>query len=68
MLLKEMFSNDADLMPDYNNNNNTLTVVLHSMLTPRANRAVMKLCDFLNQTETIYPYSNLKMIFKSVAL
>ncbi len=66
MLLKEIFSNDADLIPDYNNN--TLTVVLHSMSTPRANRAVIKLCDFLNQTETIYPYSNLKMIFKSVAL
>jgi hypothetical protein len=65
MLLKEIFSSDADLIPDYHNN--TLTIVLHSMSTPRANEAVVKLCDFLNQTETIYPYSNLKMIFKSVA-
>lgn len=65
MLLKEIFSNDADLIPDYNLN--TLTIVLHSMSTPRANNAVIKLCDFLNQTETVYPYTNMKMTFKSVA-
>ena len=66
MLLKEIFSSDADMIPDYKNN--TLTIVLHSMSTPRANEAVVKLCGFLNETETIYPYSKLKMIFKSIAV
>ncbi len=66
MLLKEIFSSDGDMIPDYKNN--TLTIVLHSMSTPRSNEAVAKLCEFLNETETIYPYSNLKMIFKSIAV
>jgi len=66
MLLKEIFSSEADMIPDYKKN--TLTIVLHSMSTPRANEAIAKLCRFLNDTETIYPYSNLKMIFKSIAV
>ena len=66
MLLKEIFSSDADMIPDYQNK--TLTIVLHSLSTPRANEAVIKLCELLNQTETIYPYSDLKMIFKSIAV
>ncbi len=65
MLLKEIFSSDAGMIPDYQNK--TLTIVLHSLSRPRANEAVAKLCELLNQTETIYPYSELKMIFKSVA-
>jgi len=66
MLLKEIFSSDADMIPNYQNK--TLTVILHSLSTPRANEAVAKLCELLNQTETIYPYSDLKMIFKSIAV
>jgi Transposase protein len=66
MLLKEIFSSDADMIPDYQNN--TLTISLHCLSTPRANEAVTKLCDFLNETETIYPYSNLKLIFKTHAV
>ena len=65
MLLKEIFSSDADMIPDYKNK--TLTIVLHSMSTPRANKAVGKLCEFLNDTETLYPYSNLKLVFKTIA-
>ena len=66
MLLKEIFSNDADMIPNYQNN--TLTIVLHSMSTPRANQAVEKLCVYLNDTETIYPYTQMKMVFKSIAV
>ena len=66
MLLKEMFSADADMIPDYQSK--TLTIVLHSMSTPRANQAVAKLCLFLNETQTIYPYTELKMVYKTIAL
>lgn len=65
VILKEIFTTDADLVPDYKNK--TLTIILHSLSTPRANVAAKKLCEFLNQTETYYPYSELKLIYKSIA-
>ena len=64
MLLKDIIKSDADLIPDYTNN--TLTVVLHSLSTPRANRAIEELCVILNATETIYPATNLKLIYKTI--
>ena len=64
MLVKEIIQSDADLMPDYQNN--LLTVRLHSLSTPRANRAVEKLCKLLNETETIFPNSNLRLVYKTV--
>ena len=65
MILKEIFLSDADMIPDYKNN--TLTITLHSLSTPRANRAAKKICEFLNATETIYPYSDLRLIYKTIA-
>jgi len=62
MLVKEIIKSDADLIPDYSNK--TLTVRLHSLSTPRANQVAKKLCNFLNETETIYPDTNLKLIYK----
>jgi len=64
MLVKEMIKADADMTPDYNNH--TLTVRLHTMSTPRANRAMEKLCELLNDTETIFPGSNLRLIYKTM--
>ncbi len=66
VLLKKIFSSDADMIPDYTNN--TLTIVLHSLAKPRDNMAVRQLCQLLNESETIYPGSNLKLIFKSIAV
>jgi len=62
MLVKEIIKSEADLIPDYSNK--TLTVRLHSLSTPRANQAAKKLCNLLNETETIYPDTNLKLIYK----
>lgn len=64
MLVKEIIQSDADLIPNYDNN--TLTVRLHTLSTPRANRAVLKLCEILNDTETVYPNTNLKLVYKMV--
>ena len=64
MLVKEIIQSDADLIPDYEKK--TLTVRLHSLSTPRANHATLNLCDELNQTETIYPDTNLKLVYKMV--
>ena len=66
VILKEIFTSDADMIPDYENN--TLTIKLHSLSTPRANQAVKELCVFLNQTETCFPLTNLKLVYKTVAL
>lgn len=64
MLVKEIIKSDADLIPDYKNK--TLTVRLHSLSTPRANQTIKKLCKFLNKTETIYPDTDLQLIYKIV--
>lgn len=64
-LLKEIFTSEADFIPDYQKQ--TLTVRLHSLSTPRANLVVKKLCDILNQTNTRFPYTNLKLFYDSVA-
>lgn len=66
VILKEIFTSDADMIPDYENN--TLTIRLHSLSTPRANQAVKELCNFLNQTETCFPLTNLRLVYQTVAL
>lgn len=66
IILKEIFTSDADMIPDYKNHK--LTIKLHSLSTPRANQAVKDLCNFLNQTETHFPLTNLKLVYETVAL
>jgi len=65
MILKEIFTSDADMIPDYNNKK--LTIRLHSLSTPRANNAVKELCSFLNNTETYFPYTNLQLVYETLA-
>jgi hypothetical protein len=62
MLVKEIIKTDADLIPDYKNK--TLTVRLHPLSTPRTNRAARKLAEFLTETETVYPNTDLTLIYK----
>ncbi len=64
MLVKEIIKNDADLIPEYEKK--TLTVRLHTLSTPRANRAVMELCKILNDSETIFPGTDLRLIYEMV--
>ena len=66
MLIKQIIESNADLSPDYDNN--TLTVVLHSLSAKRFNLAAWELSKLLNQTETIFPNTNLRMIFKLSAI
>lgn len=62
-LIKSLISNQADIIPDYKQN--TLTVILYSLASQRDNKAVTNLCNLLNETETIYPGTNLKLMFKN---
>jgi len=61
-LVKNLIKTKADILPDYKNN--TLTIALYSLATPRDNEAVKQVCQLLNDTETIYPGTNLHMIYK----
>ncbi len=63
MLVKQIIQSNADLIVD--EQNKTLTVVLHSLSAHRFNIAVGNLATLLNQTETVFPGSDLKIIFKT---
>lgn len=65
MVVKQIIQSSADLTPDYGNK--TLTVTLHSLSANRFNIAAKELAILLNQTETIFPGTDLKMIFKITA-
>lgn len=65
MLVKQIIQANADIYPDYSNN--TLTVKLHSLSTPRFNQAVQYLALVLTESETYFPGSPLKLIFKTSA-
>jgi hypothetical protein len=63
MLVKQIIKNNADIIPDYQNK--TLTVVLHSLSNNRSNLAAQHLADLLNDTQTVFPSTELKIIFKT---
>ena len=65
MLIKQIFNTTADLIPDHKNQ--TLTIKLYTLTTTRANNAVKELCSILNQTETVFPGTCLKLIFETTA-
>jgi hypothetical protein len=65
MVVKQIIQSNADLSPDYINK--TLTVTLHSLSANRFNNAASELAQLLNQTETIFPGTNLRMIYKITA-
>jgi hypothetical protein len=64
-LIRDICTTEANLIPD--EQAKTLSVELHSLATPKSNAIVSHLCDELNATETIYPGTDLRMIFKSVS-
>lgn len=63
MLVKQIIQTKANITPDYTNK--TLTVTLHSLSTQRYNLAVTEITQLLNQTETIFPGTDLTLIFKT---
>jgi hypothetical protein len=65
MLVKQIIQTSADLIPDLRHN--TLTVVLHSLSAPRFNAAAEKLAKLLTETKSIFPGTDLRIIFKTTA-
>jgi hypothetical protein len=65
MFIKNIIATPADIIPDINNH--TLTIKLHTLNTPKNNELLSQICKTLNETETIFPGTDLRLIYKSVA-
>ncbi|NJK94891.1 MAG: hypothetical protein HC905_08230 [Bacteroidales bacterium] len=66
MVVKQIISSNADLTPDYQEK--TLTVKLYSLSANRYNHAVKQILQTLNDSETVFPGTDLRMIFTSSAV
>jgi hypothetical protein len=45
--------------------NETITITLYPLANRRSSHAVNKICNTINETSTLYPGTNLKMVFKN---
>jgi hypothetical protein len=61
-LLRALYESEADLIPDYSQQ--TLMVCLHHSARHNSDREIIALCQELNATETKFPRTDLRMIFK----
>jgi hypothetical protein len=61
-LAKAIYNTEIDLVP--NENEKTITVFLHNLPNKSSNKVVHHLCEELNKTETIFPGTNLRLIYK----
>ena len=61
-MLREIYNTEVDLFPDAQNK--TLTVRLHHLTQAAHDEAVRHLCDELNATETLFPGTDLRLIYK----
>ena len=56
---------DADIEPD--EKQGILKIRIHNMTNPRNNRYVQKLCEVLNESETVFPGTHLRLIYNLVS-
>lgn len=61
-LLCALYTSEADLLPDPDAG--TLTVRLHHGANAANDRAIAKLCAELNETEPVFPRTNLRLVIK----
>ena len=62
MLIKAIINAQIDMEVD--NQNSELRITLYPLSNQRSNIAVSKICETINQTNTIYPGTNLKLVYK----
>jgi len=61
-LLRQIYDTESDLAPD--RQAGTLTVTLHHLTQAAHDQVLVHLCDSLNETETIFPDTQLRLVFK----
>jgi hypothetical protein len=64
-LLREIFATEADILP--NEAAGTLTVRLHHLTNHASDEAARYLAEQLNATESVYPGTNLRLVYKLVS-
>ncbi|MEE8057612.1 MAG: hypothetical protein V3T17_07235 [Pseudomonadales bacterium] len=64
-LLKGIYSNEVDIFVD--NEAKILTVQLHHLANQMSSQVVQQLCEELTATETVFPGTELRMIYKMVS-
>ena len=60
-LLQALYRTEADLLPDLTAK--TLTVRLHPLANAASDAAIAKLCEELNATKTVFPRTDLCLVF-----
>jgi len=63
-LMRRIFGTPANLRPDYDQQ--ILTVELHRLGSPLQDAAVARLCEELTATETCFPTTQLKLVYRQV--
>lgn len=61
MLVKEIINTQVDIVPD--EQNKTLRVNLYGLSTSRANDALHQIIPDLNETQTIFPGTDMRLQF-----
>jgi hypothetical protein len=61
-LLRALYTTEADLLPDPEAG--TLTVRLHHSANAATDQVIEKLCKELNETATLFPRTNLRLVLK----
>ena len=64
-LLRAIYNTEADMIPDLEAN--TLTIRLHPLANESSDQAVRHLCEELNATETVFPGTELRLIYELVS-
>lgn len=59
---RSIYQLEADLIP--NEKEKTLTVKLHYPANPASGKIIAHLCDEMNLTETQFPGTNMRIIYK----
>ena len=61
-LVRQIFATEADLLPDLKAK--TLTVRIHHLTQSAHDQVLEKLCSALNETQTVFPGTDLTLSFK----
>jgi hypothetical protein len=63
--VRSLYQTEADIIP--NKAEGTLRIRLHHMATRGADEVVKQLCEVLNETRTIFPGTNLRLVYEMVS-
>ena len=61
-LLQDLFMMEADILPDAENK--LLRIRVHSASRPAANKSLQSLFEQLNETEQIYPATDMRVVYE----